>query len=413
MHQMKSTPSNKTQSAPLPTIERQVVLNGRRNNQCWFSPSIAAIPTQAGMQVVINAHQLTGNDCGPMHTIVSEDMGQSWSPPFESQAFHKIPMEDDVFETVHTIGLLHHRKSGRTFTFGGTHFIRDNTLNTRDPRFKNEWFLLDKDMESANAVAFWDQRKRDYTPWRRLEVPQFRQAGQCPWFFGLNQCCEMADGSILMPLSAGRADKTASVTTIKLQIDGDQVKVTQAGSQIGHKLYEPSIVEFEDRFHLTIRSEQRDGRMYHSTSTDGLTWSEPIAWQWDDGMPVETANTQQHWMKLGGVLYLVYTRKSELNNGVFRYRAPLYMAQVRVTDRPRLVRESEQIVFPEKGARMGNFSVCSISEEESWIVTGEWLQQWIEGYRPDQFAWVDSGDDPHRYNRLIYRGDLLLAKVRA
>ncbi len=457
MHQMNSTPSTHEPSAPPASIERRVLLQGRRDNQCWFSPSIAAIPTPAGMQVVINVHQLTGNDNGPMHTIytvipssnqpadgeslraasvsdrtpanvsvayaspsnipvanasgsyVSGACTCVWCPPFESQAFYKIPLEDDVFEVIHTTGLFHHRQSGRILAHGGTHFVRDQNLN---PRYKTEWFLLDKSQDSSGVLSFWDSTRHDFTPWRRLEAPQLRQTGQFPYFFGLNQCCELENGSILMPLGVGRADKTAAVTTAMVQVDGDDVRIERIGTQIGHKLYEPSMVEFEGRFYLTIRSEQGDERMYHSSSSDGLTWGREIAWQWDDDSPVQTANTQQHWMKLGGALYLVYTRKSELNNGVFRYRAPLYMARVQVTDRPRLVRESEQIVFPEKGARMGNFSICSISENEAWIVTGEWMQQWIEGYRPDQFGWVDSGDDVHRYNRLIYRGDLLLAKVR-
>lgn len=373
------------------------------------------------MQIVINVHQLTGNDHGPMHTIVSNDMGRRWCPPFESQNQLKIPLEDDIFESVHTPGLMHLRKSGRTLAFSGTVFTRDRNIN---PLFKTEWFVTERAMQTGGTFAWWDRDQGDFTPSRKFDVPQLRKApsptllrstgggreGSCPLIFGLNQCCELADGSILMPLGEYRPDKTASVGTMLLGIDGESLVVRRVGTMIGDKFYEPSIVAFEGRYFMTIRSERRDGRMYRAVSRDGLEWTDLEAWCWDDGSPVETANTQQHWMTLGGSLYLVYTRKSELNNGVFRFRAPLYMAQVDPAG-PRLIRGSEQIVFPEKGARMGNFSICSISENEAWIVTGEWLQQMVPGYRPDQVGYVDSGDDPSPYNRLVYRGDLLLAKV--
>ncbi|MCC7349817.1 MAG: exo-alpha-sialidase [Phycisphaerales bacterium] len=408
IHQMNSTPSTKAQSAPPLTIQRQVVLNGRRNNQCWFSPATAAVPTASGMQIVINVHQLTGNDCGPMHTIVSRDMGRSWCPPFESQNQLKIPLEDDIFESVHTPGLMHLRKSGRTLAFSSTVFTRDRNIN---PLFKTEWFVSEKAAQIAGAFAWWDPNQGDFTPSRKFDVPQIRARGNSPLIFGLNQCCELADGSILMPLGEYRPDKTASVGTMRLSIDGDELTIDHVGPMIGDKFYEPSIVEYGGRYYMTIRSERRDGRMYRAVSRDGLEWTNLDVWSWDDGSPVQTANTQQHWMKLGDALYLVYTRKSELNNGVYRFRAPLFMARVDPAG-PCLIRESEQIVFEEKGARMGNFSICRISENESWIVTGEWLQQMIPGYRPDQVGFTDSGDDPSPYNRLVYRGDLLLARIR-
>src|SRR5690606_36346762 len=116
-------------------------------------------------------------------------------------------------------------------------------------------------------------------------------------------------------------------------------------------------------------------------------------------------NTQQKWLKHDDTLYLVYNRKSELNNGVFRSRAPLFMAEVD-TDRLRVRRNTERIVFPEKGARMGNFNIASPTQDQSWIITGEWLQGKFDHSEKGDRFWVDSSS----INYIQYIGDLLLAR---
>ena len=39
-----------------------------------------------------------------------------------------------------------------------------------------------------------------------------------------------------------------------------------------------------------------------------------------------------------------------------------------------IIRASEQILVPEKGARMGNFGVTEISSKETWVTVTEWMQ---------------------------------------
>ncbi len=43
-------------------------------------------------------------------------------------------------------------------------------------------------------------------------------------------------------------------------------------------------------------------------------------------------------------------------------------------DRKCLIRDTEIIAVPEMGARLGNFSVTNISDDESWIFVCEWMQ---------------------------------------
>ena len=130
---------------------------------------------------------------------------------------------------------------------------------------------------------------------------------------------------------------------------------------------------------MTIRAE--DGRGYLSTSSDGLNWQEKKPWSWDNGEYLTMSTTQQRWLTHSDGLFLVYTRKSENNRNVMRWRAPLFVAQVD-TRRLCVIRSSEQVVLPLVGdgindakhvARMGNFHVVNVSERESWVTVGEWM----------------------------------------
>jgi hypothetical protein len=78
-------------------------------------------------------------------------------------------------------------------------------------------------------------------------------------------------------------------------------------------------------------------------------------------------------MSINGKLYLVYTRKNGTNDHVFRHRAPLYAAEVD-TNMLRVRRDTEFVVVPERGARLGNFGVCSLNENTAFVTASEWMQ---------------------------------------
>ncbi len=124
-------------------------------------------------------------------------------------------------------------------------------------------------------------------------------------------------------------------------------------------LYEPSLIAFGDSYYLTMRN---DVRGYASKSDDGLHFTEPIPWTFDDGMELGSYNTQQHWLAHRDGLFLVYTRRGVNNDHIVRHRAPLFIAQVDVT-KLQVIRSSEKIVVPERGAELGNFGCCRIDDK--------------------------------------------------
>ena len=163
----------------------------------------------------------------------------------------------------------------------------------------------------------------------------------------------------------------------RCRLTDDNLEILEVGDFIGDDGYprgicEPSVAHLGGRYYITLRT---DTQGLWARSEDGLHYSTPQPWRWDDGALLENYNTQQHWMAPEEGLYLAYTRKGAHNDHVFRHRAPLFMAKFDPV-RECLVRSTEVILVPERGARLGNFNTIDVSPTESWLVTAEWMQDW-------------------------------------
>jgi hypothetical protein len=161
---------------------------------------------------------------------------------------------------------------------------------------------------------------------------------------------------------------------------------------VGRGLYEPHIAIFEGRAYMTARAE--DGHGYVMVSDDeGMSWSAPRPWQWDDGQDIPMNQTMTKFAAHSNGLALVYTRISEDNANVFRNRAPLYIADID-TESLRLKRETERVLVSNRSATgsglpVGNFWVWPVDQQETYVTVAEWPR---DG-RPDN-------------------GDIWLAKIR-
>ena len=150
-------------------------------------------------------------------------------------------------------------------------------------------------------------------------------------------------------------------------------------------LGEPSITKFEGSYFLTIRNDEKG---FVAKSKDGLHFDGYQPWTFDDETELGSYNTQQHWVSHSSGLYLVYTRRGLDNDHVFRHRAPLLIAQVD-PENLTVIRETEQAIVPNRGARLGNFSVCDVSENEKWVIVAEWMQpEGCEKYGSDNTLWI-------------------------
>ncbi len=150
-------------------------------------------------------------------------------------------------------------------------------------------------------------------------------------------------------------------------------------------LGEPSLTKYNDVFFMTIRNDKKG---FVTRSEDGLHFEQIRPWKFDDGTELGSYNTQQHWVTHSDGLFLVYTRRGAGNDHVFRHRAPLFIAQVN-TENLQVIRETEQILVPERGARLGNFGITDISQNETWVTVSEWMQpKGVEKYGSDGSVFV-------------------------
>lgn len=389
-------------------IENEIVLHGRRNNQAWFEPRMGVIPARGpglAPEVFVAATLLTGDDVGPQAFIRTSDLGRTWTAPALSQQWFKVPMADDVYEEP-WFGPVYHKKTDSLVAIGQTHFVRDAG---DDLGHKKEHHVRLPDAVPSIAYSPWNPEAGDFEPWKRMKQPGDLKLS----IYYAGQKHEHADGTMLIPgyYRSGPermgGSRHSNITVLRCGYDGADLEYLGHGSvhtvEDGNGLDEPSLVFFQDKYFLTIRQLFRS---YVGASADGMHFSELKPWTFDDGSDLGNYNTQQHWLKHGGRLYLVYNRRSELNNGVFRSRAPLFMAEVD-PDRLCVRRDTERIVFPENGARMGNFCMADVGPSESWVISGEWL----EGMFPHSLKGRRFHVESDTINYIRYIGNLLLARV--
>lgn len=159
-----------------------------------------------------------------------------------------------------------------------------------------------------------------------------------------------------------------AVQTLEIQLQNDSLSVSDKGNilelPVKRGFIEPSVVRYQDRYYMTLRAE--DGHAYWTSSNDGLNWQTPQPWKFDDGSPMTTDSTQQHFLELNNKLYLLYTRKDPCNGDVFRYRAPLFMAQVDM-GKGTIEKSSEIVVFEKREQHgviglLGNFHAVKLPD---------------------------------------------------
>ena len=347
------------------SVKLQTVCSGYDRKTCWVQTRAGVIPPG---QAVITAQKLrlTGSDIFyAIHSMHSTDAGATWSDPVQQDAFAPRPREDGSYFYVSDFWPKWHAASHSMLGTGHTPLYRDDELVAESyPR--------------SPAYSVYDATAHTWKTWRVLDLPEdvFFNTGA-----GCAQRVDLANGDVLLPIY-GRSEEATrdpwhaccSVAVVRCAFDGDTLSYLAHGTTLSvpepRGLCEPSLAQYDGRFFLTLRN---DVRGYVTSSTDGLVFHEPRPWTFDDGQDLGNYNTQQHWITHETGLYLVYTRRDANNDHVFRHRAPLFMARVD-PDTLQVMRASERVVVPERGARLGNFGTTQVSPTEAWVVVSEWMQ---------------------------------------
>ncbi len=351
----------------------------------WAQPRLGAIPpgqsghhgTQPLVVMTMQTIQLDRSDYfSGLFEVHTDDLGQHWSQPLELPTFARLDLGGGREKVVCDFTPRWHSASGRLIGTGHTAYYQGGHVAEPRPR--------------ETAYAFYDAAARSWHPWKTLAMPDepcFIDSGA-----GSSQWVESPEGDLLLPISLKPTPESPlyGSTVVRCRVEGDTLVYHENGPVLTvpevRGLYEPSITRYNGRYYLTLRN---DLKGYVAVSDDGLHFSDPIPWCWDDGSDLGNYNTQQHWIthpRHG--LYLAYTRRGADNDHVMRHRAPLFMAQVDPATL-RVLRETEVILMPNRGARLGNFAVAEVSDQETWVSDAEWMQpHGCEKYGSDGSVWV-------------------------
>ncbi|MFV2067266.1 MAG: sialidase family protein [Pirellulales bacterium] len=348
-------------------IELSTISSGYDGNTCWVHPRLGTVPgTHPIVVLTLQKLLLTGSDVFfALNEMRTDDLGKTWSGPTEHSSLGRRQEKDGLIAVICDFTPMWHAKTGKLL---GTGHVA---------RYKGNHLAGDYARQTAYSV--YDVASRTWAPWRTVEMPdeaRFYSSGA-----GCTQRVDLPNGDILLPIyTKAKAAKRTSALVMRCRFDGDTLSYVEHGPEmtceVARGMGEPSLTHFADRFYLTIRNDESG---YVTRSADGLHFERPKKWTFDDGEPLGSYNTQQHWVTHSDGLFLVYTRRGANNDHVFRHRAPLLIAQVDPQSL-QVLRATERVLVPERGARLGNFAVTNVNADETWVSVAEWMQRWGPDY---------------------------------
>lgn len=329
----------------------------------WTQARTAFVPTDEPycLTTMSRTAKVGAHGYHDVYQSISRDEGKTWTEPSVIPSLKRARQEDGYEVVAGDLWPSWHEASQTILITGKTFNFADGT---------KENYLREK-----VSYAVIDPESFECGPLRTVVMPERDHAGK-PIIApnaGCHQRVDLSSGQILLPIRYQQSEKKRIYTTIvaRCNFDGKTLSYVEHGSEhsipTGRGLYEPSVTQFGNEFFLTMRA---DDGAYVTKSTDGINYLPQQPWLFDDGKPLGSYNTQQHWVTAGGKLYLVYTRRGANNDHIMRHRAPLFIAQVD-PERLCVIRSTEQILVRENHATLGNSGVCRISENESWVTVAE------------------------------------------
>ncbi len=342
-------------------IELTTVTSGYEGGMCWVHPRAGIIPNETPTVVLTTQELFIGGSdfyLG-LHTFRTDDLGESWKGPIPEPGLARVVHPGGTETVAADFTPQWHEKmqtllgTGHTINYDKIHILRDQPIHP--------------------VYSVYDSEKMKWKDWRIVHLPDN------PMFFrtgaGCSQRVDLPNGDILLPVyHKGEGEKFTAATVLKCGFDGEKLVYKAHGNTLRQDTIrgfaEPSLTQFQGRYYLTIRHNERG---YVATSEDGLRYTDPLPWHFNTGEELGSYNTQQHWISTKDGLFLVYTRSGADNDHVFRHRAPLFMAQVD-PDSLCVLRDTEKVLVPERGARLGNFGITQVSEDETWVTVAEWMQ---------------------------------------
>ena len=349
------------------TITPIIVQEGfdREQNFCWAQARVGRIGDKivlTDQKFGLSQDESTWDVYDVIHSCYSTDGGTTFSPRILQENFRLPPSPEGYHQVICDFVPDYNTATGTLLGTGGA-CCYENTAAIL-PSFKIPY---------RSFYTIYDSKTHT---WGSVQ-PYLDAQGEEMTNFHTSSCqrYDLDNGDIIQPVYKLPEDLSKwhfHMQVHRFSFDGQQLIHKEAGNNIHwvdstRGLSEPAVTRFNGKFYLTVRS---DEKIWVSTSNDGVHFMQLRPWLWDTGLEVPSHNTQQKWIVSQAGLFLVYTRKNGQNEHVFRHRGPLYICQVD-PDRLCLLRHTEQVVVPERGARIGNFGITHVSDQESWVTVAE------------------------------------------
>ena len=316
--------------------------------------------------MTMSTQDLSGSDVyRAAYGMETDDLGKTWSTPKELN--NLAPRYEVIDSDRRPVALSdfwpHWHKYTKTLLGTGHTVVYTPEWEVTRPRPRHPTYSI------------YEPDNGKWLPWQKMEMPDQEKFHDCG--VGSVQRYDKSDGTILLPVAfhPHPLGKNGSVTVTRCSLYNKILRYLEHGDEISidddtRGLYEPSLTYFNGEYFLTIR---HDKLGYVARSQDGLHFSPIKPWTFDNGEELGNYNTQQHWVTHSDGLFLVYTRRGADNDHVFRHRTPLFIGRID-PDRLCVIRETEKILVPERGARLGNFGITDVSRDETWVTVSEWMQ---------------------------------------
>lgn len=372
-------------------LDYQVVLEtitrGEDQDYIWTHARSAAIPSDTPVVITTMSKTLkSGSDVyHDLYETLSRNMGENWTEPAVIPSL-KVQEVGEGYRSMADMWPGWHSANNKILSIGTSPFYSDNKTH-------DGW-------KKEVTYAVYDPETEQWSPPKQLILPERDHEGRrfmAP-AAGSAQWVELPNGDILLPIFYFKvSDEQASMaisdpesfsvsnmmanedlrfatTVVLCSFDGEALSYKEHGDEItldqGRGIYEPSITYYQEEYFLTMRS---DKSAYVAKSSGGLHFTPVKEWTFDDGSILGSYNTQQHWASHSEGLFLVYTRRGADNDEVFRHRAPLFMAEVKA-DNLDVIRATERVVVPNRGAALGNFGIAEVNKNETWVTVAEYMR---------------------------------------
>lgn len=310
-----------------------------------------------------------------MHHLKSMDKGKTWSDIIPCKNLTRKPFGEDMEYALSDATPMFHKATKTFLATGHSVVYKDDNLAPA-PRKVHILYTV------------YNEAEEEWEGFKELKIPGLDEEDYFAIGSGCAQCVELPDGDILIPVAYKSRENALATWTgiissavIRCSFDGNELIFKEMGNglsvDIPRGLYEPSLIEYNNEFFLSLRNDESG---HVTKGKDGLNFEEPVKLCFDDGENAGNYDTQQHWLKGDGKLYMVYTRKDESNGHVYNHRAPLFMSEFD-TEKMCLIRDTEVVVVPNRGARLGNFGCFNVSDKEAYVVAAEWMQCGSKGWQ--------------------------------